>query len=315
MITLPFAFRLAAGDRASCGVNMRARSVVAAAVVGLLATTPAYAKPMKAKEKAVSQVATKSWSQDEIAKLDAALAHPRRDSQRARDKYRHPKETLMFFDVRAGMTVAEYMPLGGWYSTILAPYLGENGKLIGLQFLPEQSQLSDAGKASVRRGSLNFPTDVERLTGVPAARVGRYFTSEVPADMNGTVDRILIIRFMHNLFNWNIADSEIRRMRDMLKDDGLIGIVQHRADKDSPYNRSTGASGYLREADVISFMETHGFEPVSSSEVNANSSDTKDYPRGVWTLPPNFAEGETDRAKYEAIGESDRMTLLFRKRL
>jgi predicted methyltransferase len=122
------------------------------------------------------------------------------------------------------------------------------------------------------------------------------------------------MRMMHNLINWNIADSEIKAMRDLLKPDGLIGIEQHRAKADAPYSYTNGSKGYMREADIINFMEIHGFELVAKSEVNANPKDSANWPDGVWTLPPALRLKDVDRAKYEAIGETDRMTLLFKKR-
>jgi predicted methyltransferase len=122
------------------------------------------------------------------------------------------------------------------------------------------------------------------------------------------------MRMMHNIMNWNIADAEIKAMRDLLKPDGLIGIEQHRAKADAPYSYADGSKGYMREADIIKFMEVNGFELVAKSEINANPKDIANWPDGVWTLPPALRLKDVDRAKYTAIGESDRMTLLFKKR-
>ncbi|MBF6602286.1 MAG: methyltransferase, partial [Sphingorhabdus sp.] len=125
----------------------------------------------------------------------------------------------------------------------------------------------------------------------------------------------VIFRSLHGLLNAGLAQSELQALRDILADDGMVGVVQHRADADAPEAVSNGSKGYVQQDNVIALFELNGFELVDSSEINANPKDTKDYEKGVWTLPPTLTNKEVDRAKYEAIGESDRMTLLFKKRL
>jgi len=245
------------------------------------------------------------------ALVELALAHPARKDDRNRDAARHPAETLSFFRVRPDMKVGEYAPGGGWYSRVLAPYLAKEGHLTGLFFNPKQGPF-DADK--INASAAGFADQVAGWTGLPAQSFSGMTLEAVPDDQKGTFDRILVVRMMHNMLRWNIADSEIKAMRALLKDDGLIGIVQHRAKADAPYAVSYGNRGYLREADVIKFMEVNGFELVAKSEVNANPRDTADWEEGVWTLPPTYALKDKDKAKYAAIGESDRMTLLFRKR-
>jgi predicted methyltransferase len=137
---------------------------------------------------------------------------------------------------------------------------------------------------------------------------------DVPASEKGTFDRILLPRALHNMLRSSTADSEIKGLRELLKPDGMIGVEQHRAKADAPYAYTDGSKGYLRQADVVRLMELHGFELVGTSEILANPKDTANWPEGVWTLPPTLALKEQDKAKYQAIGESDRMTLLFRKR-
>jgi predicted methyltransferase len=155
---------------------------------------------------------------------------------------------------------------------------------------------------------------VAKVTGRPASEYAAYSLGMIPEGEKGTFDRILIMRMMHNLTRWNAVDSELKAMRDLLKPDGLVGIEQHRAKASAPYSYTDGNMGYMREADIIKRMELNGFELVSKSEVNANPKDSANWPDGVWTLPPAYALKDKDRAKYEAIGESDRMTLLFKKR-
>jgi len=244
--------------------------------------------------------------------LGVALSHPRREADRTRDEWRHPAETLEFFRVEPGMTVVDYIPSGGWYTRVLVPYLGEAGKYIGLN--PDVSGASAQLQKYFADLGTTFPARAAEWTGAPASRVAAYNTDGLPEELNGTVDRVLIFREMHNLHRNGLLYRELSAVRSLLKDDGLVGIVQHRAKANAPAAYTNGSKGYLREKDVIGLMEAHGFEMVAQSEVNANPKDLADHPQGVWSLPPNLRQGEEDRARFTAIGESDRMTLLFRKR-
>lgn len=248
------------------------------------------------------------------AALAAAIADPRRDADRPRDTWRHPAETLTFFQVTPTMKVGEYAPGGGWYSRILGSYLTPPGKLVGLFFDPNAPAFDAKTKDGIRQGAAKFPADVAGWTGQPAARFSAFTLDAVPTAEKGTFDRILVLRMLHNMIRWNIADAEIDRMHELLKPGGMIGVEQHRARPDAPAEYTDGSKGYLREADVIRLFEAHGFELAGKSEANANPKDSADWPDGVWTLPPSLEKKDVDRAKYEAIGESDRMTLLFRKR-
>jgi predicted methyltransferase len=242
--------------------------------------------------------------------LSAAINHPSREKDRVRDPYRHPAETLAFFHVGPEMKVGEYAPGGEWYSRLLGHYLGGEGQLVGLYFNPVLFSTDPARQQSVRDGAAKFPQDVASFTGLPAERFAGMTMENIPAEQKGTFDRILIIRMMHNIMRWNFADSEIKAMRELLKDDGLIGIVQHRAKADAPWSYANGSKGYVREQDIIDFMRINGFELVASSEINANPKDTADHKEGVWEMPPTLA---TKREDLKGLGESDRMTLLFKK--
>lgn len=249
------------------------------------------------------------------AELAAAVANPLRDKDRARDMYRKPAETLAFFQVTPDMKVGEYAPGGEWYSRLLGLYLGPKGKLVGLYFDPTSGPFNEATQKGIRDGAAKYPADIAGWSGIPAERFSAYTLDAVPAAEKGTFDRILVMRMMHNLLRWNIADREIKAMRDLLKPGGMIGIEQHRAKPNAPYSYTDGSKGYLREKDVIAFMELHGFEYVGSSKANANPKDPANWPDGVWTLPPALRNAkDADKARLQAIGESDRMTLLFRKR-
>lgn len=247
------------------------------------------------------------------ARLAQILADPARANDAKRDIYRHPAETLEFFRVHPDHVVGEYAPGGEWVSRILGRYINENGKYTGLYF-GTKTFFSDQQKQDLVAAVGKFPSDVAAVSGRPAADFNAFSLSEIPEGVKGTFDRILVMRMMHNIMNWNIADAEIKAMRDLLKPDGLIGIEQHRAKADAPYSYTDGSKGYMREADIVKFMEVNGFELVAKSEINANPKDSANWPDGVWTLPPALRLKDVDRAKYTAIGESDRMTLLFKKR-
>jgi predicted methyltransferase len=250
----------------------------------------------------------------DTALLQAILADERRAEDRARDRYRNPAETLAFFRVEPGLTVAEYAPGGGWYTKVLLPYLAEDGAYVALNGDTDTMSFRDDEQEQQARGwAAGFPARAAEMTGVGADRVRAFESDEVPEELAGEVDRVLIFRSIHGLLNGNRADGELRNIRAMLADDGMVGVVQHRARADAPYAASSGARGYLREQDVVSLFELHGFELVDRSEVNANPNDPADWEGGVWTLPPVLRYGEEDRDRYLGIGESDRMTLLFRK--
>lgn len=263
----------------------------------------AVAKPTPAQTKAMK------------AELAAAVASPLRDKDKARDQYRRPAETLEFFQVAPDMKVGEYAPGGEWYSRLLGLYLGPKGKLVGLYFDPTSGAFNERSQQGIRDGAAKYPADVAAASGLPAERFSAMTLEKLPDAEKGTFDRILVMRMMHNLMRWNIADREIKAMRELLKPDGMIGIEQHRARPDAPYSFADGSKGYLREADVIKFMEVNGFTYVGKSEANANKKDPANWEGGVWTLPPMMRGAkEEDKARLQAIGESDRMTLLFRKR-
>ncbi len=246
---------------------------------------------------------------------DPALYNaPIRAADKARDAFRHPAQTLAFFQVRPDMTVVEYMPGGGWYSRILAPMLAKSGRYIAVNPDPAAMGMTADRQTAWRASTPELATKAAGYTGGAAGDAPAYTTDALPKALDGTVDRVLIVREMHNLQRMNIADSELKAMRRLLKPGGMLGIVQHRAKPTASADYTDGSKGYLRQTDVVNLVTAMGFELVSASEVNANARDTADYPGGVWTLPPAYAEKDKDRARYDAVGESDRMTLLFRKR-
>ncbi|MBK8374667.1 class I SAM-dependent methyltransferase [Sphingorhabdus sp.] len=248
--------------------------------------------------------------QERMAKI---LADPSRAEDAKRDKYRHPAETFEFFRIHPNHVVGEYAPGGEWISRTLGRYMEGSGKFNGL-FFSTTVFADEKTREGVKAGAAKFADDVAKVTGKPASDYRAFTLDAVPDGAKGTFDRIIVMRMIHNLMRWNMADQEIKRMRDLLKDDGLLGIEQHRAKADAPFSYADGSKGYVREADVIKFMEVNGFELVAKSEINANPKDSANWPDGVWTLPPVRRFDKENDAKYQAIGESDRMTLLFKKR-
>lgn len=245
------------------------------------------------------------------AALVKAVAASSRDADRARDQYRHPAETLAFFQVEPDMKVGEYAPGGGWYSRVLGNYLSPQGKLVGLYFTPEEGVFDEKARSGIREGAAGFPAKVAGWTGRSAAGTQGLTLDTVTDADKGTFDRILVVRMMHNMLRWNFADSELKAMRDLLKPGGMLGIVQHRAKPTASGDYANGTKGYLRQKDVVGLVEAMGFELVGSSEINANPRDSADHADGVWAMPPTLRGNRED---LKSLGESDRMTLLFRKR-
>ncbi|MCW2410412.1 MULTISPECIES: class I SAM-dependent methyltransferase [unclassified Sphingobium] len=230
------------------------------------------------------------------AAIAAAVAAPTRTvSNVARDKYRHPAETLSFFGVSGKQTVVEYFPSGGWYLEILAPLAAKGG---GTYY---GVQPSGPGRQSTQKLIDSNPA---LYGGVKLVEL-----TEVP---DGAADTVLTFRNVHNMVMRGNGGEIFGQFFRMLKPGGVLGVVDHRL----PEDRDTAAektSGYLKVSTVRKLAEDAGFVLEASSDVNANPRDTADWATGVWTLPPTLRNGAVDRDKYLAVGESDRMTLRFRK--
>lgn len=241
-------------------------------------------------------------------KLDAALAGSwRSDTNKARDAFRHPKQTLEFIGVKPGDTVIEITPGGGWYSEILAPMMKGNGTYIAAITQPKKKDGEDA----------QDKTALQKMFEGNATEFGDAKTIEFDpkAPMFGTPDSADTVLTFRNVHNWVMADTApamFKAFFDVLKPGGTLGVVDHRAAASADLEKIKG-SGYLPQDYVIKLATDAGFTMVAQSEINANSKDTKDYEKGVWTLPPSLALADKDKEKYVAIGESDRMTLRFQK--
>ncbi len=262
--------------------------IAAAAATAAIATPALLAKPAK------------------MGLAGAVASTHRSDANKARDKYRNPEATLKFFGIKPTHTVVEIWPGGGWYTEILAPYVAAKGKLI---------------VAPPSRGTEN----TKKFLAGNAAAFGKVDVANFPAMLGGTAvqpgsaDVVVTFRNVHNWRmgsahpdNADYSEAAFKELYAMLKPGGVLGIEDHRLNEDADAEKER-KSGYIKVSSVRALAEKAGFKFAGSSEVNANPKDTKDYPKGVWTLPPRFAEGDTDKAKFAAIGESDRMTLKFVK--
>jgi len=232
----------------------------------------------------------------------------RSEANVARNEWRHPVETLEFFGLESDTTIIEILPSTGWYAEIIAPYVRDHGKYYAAHFSPNAS----AGYMPRILGVFE-----EKITDRPDV-YGRVTVRhlnpphEVVIAPAESADMALTFRNVHN---WILAEQEHEFFASFyaaLKPGGILGVVEHRA-KPGTSVQVMKDSGYVTEAYVKEVAAAAGFEFVESSEINANSRDTADHPEGVWTLPPNYRMGDTDRDKYAAIGESDRMTLKFMK--
>jgi predicted methyltransferase len=233
--------------------------------------------------------------------IGAAIAAPTRTPANvARDKYRHPAETLAFFGIKPTQTVLEYQPAGGWYTEILAPLLNAKGTFYA-------AQGAGAGYDRLKAKLDADPATYGKVKLVP-------WSAPLTAVPAGSVDTLLTFRNVHNMVMGGTEAATFKAFYDVLKPGGTLGIVDHRLpeDRDTAQEKS---SGYLKVSTVRRLAEAAGFQYVGASEVNANPKDTANWEKGVWTLPPVLTNGDVDRAKYLAIGESDRMTLKFRKPL
>lgn len=245
-----------------------------------------------------------------LATLDKVLAGDHRSAEnRARDKYRHPKETLQFFGFRQDMTVMEVSPGGGgWYTEVLAPALREKGEYIAAAWDPGSTSeyvKKNSKKYADKLASRPDLYDRAKVTALQAPNA----LKPVP---DGSVDMVLTFRNIHGWMGDDSADAMFKAMYAALKPGGILGVAEHRARTDKPQDPKA-ESGYVREDYAIAMIEKAGFKLIGKSEVNANPKDTADHPKGVWTLPPTLQGGDVDRDKYLAIGESDRFTLRFRK--
>ncbi|WP_241968012.1 class I SAM-dependent methyltransferase [Pseudidiomarina marina] len=248
---------------------------------------------------------------DSVNLLQQAInSESRSASNRSRDEFRHPAETLEFFGIQPNSTVVEISPGGGWYTEILAPYLKDDGLLYAAHFPANSS--SEYYQRS-RQAFMERVTNDSAFSAVVVTEFAPMSDSVIAPPESA--DMVLTFR---NLHNWYMSGGEeavqdaFMQFYTALKPGGVLGVVDHRLPETRP-DEDMANSGYMKESFAIAMAESVGFELAERSEINANSNDTADHPRGVWTLPPTLRLGDEDKEKYTAIGESDRFTLKFVK--
>ncbi|MEO1035640.1 MAG: methyltransferase [Pseudomonadota bacterium] len=303
-LTLSAVMLIAAGTLAGCGGDD-------ASTPATPATPAADAQPAAAPAPDAPSLAAVLDAQDDAAK--------------ARYGARHPAETLEFFGIKPGMRVVEALPGGGWYSKILMSYLGSDGELIGVNYEYAIWELfgflSEEDLEEQKTWATDWPEEARGWGGENSAKVSGYIFGGLPAELDGEVDAVLMIRALHNMARFEdqgqFLTTAIADSLRILKPGGTLGVVQHRASDAMPDEAVGGGQGYLRQQFVIDTITNGGFEFVGMSQVNANPNDQPGAEDVVWRLPPTYfgtKEEDTEgRAALDAIGESDRMTLLFRK--
>jgi len=280
------------------------------ACASILAASAASSAESPGSAAPVARPAAAAASSDTAATraLKAVVAGEHRSAEnKARDAWRHPVETLIFFGIRPNMTVVELWPFGGWYAEILAPYLKDAGTYYAAAMDPESKD----------KGDLAYNASLDKLLSARPELFSKVKkTVLAPGKMEiapaGTADLVVSFRNIHNWVWAGIEKDVFAAAYKALKPGGVLGIVEHR-NANPAYEPKKFGEAYVGEEYAVKLIESVGFRLAARSNINNNPKDTKDYPKGVWTLPPNYAMGNVDRDKYTAIGESDRFTLKFVK--
>ncbi|MEL7487935.1 MAG: methyltransferase [Pseudomonadota bacterium] len=253
----------------------------------------------------------------DVEKLQAVI-EARSDADKMRDDARRPAETLSFFGVAPDMTVVEALPGGGWYSRVLIPYLDESGRYAAANYQYEMfpkilPNPTDDVLSQLRGWSDAFPVQAKQWGA--SGDVAAFEFGQAPEEMKGTVDVVLMVRALHN-FNRAGGDFGAEALSEsyaLLKPGGVLGVVQHAAPAGAEGRNADGSFGYMLKQNVVAMATAAGFVLEAESAINANPADLPEDGDIVWRLPPSFAFGDKDRDAYVAIGESNRMTLRFRK--
>ncbi|MGS2723029.1 class I SAM-dependent methyltransferase [Porticoccus sp. GXU_MW_L64] len=296
--------------------------VVASAVV-LLILAACGQSEAPGKNKAVDATPVEASANAPENPLGAIIAAQPAETK-ARYAYRHPKETLEFFGIEPGMTVVEALPGGGWYTKIIAPYLGVDGAVIGADYdqalFPLFGFFSDEALEAKKTWTTDWPERAASWFDTPVARIDAFQFGSMPSQLEGTVDAVLFIRALHNLARFEgqggFQTAALQETLKALKPGGVVGVVQHMAPEDADDSWAGGAAGYIKKSYVIATLEAAGLELVAESDINRNPKDQPTNDDIVWRLPPTLhgtKDNPEQAAINTAIGESDRMTLLFRK--
>ena len=310
--TLAFAIAAQAGASPAAPTAPAKATATAAqpAAPAAPAKTAATAVQPAAAAKTTATPAQTAPSTTVATPYDAVIAGAWRDLKNvARDKYRHPKETLAFFGVKPDQMLIEISPGGGWYTEILAPLERDHGHYA--------AAVSNPATAKDPRRQAEYQRDINLLNTKHDAHPEVYDKAEMrkidtPSTPvfgpPGSADVVLTFRNVHNWVGAGTQAAMFKAFFDVLKPGGVLGVTDHRA---KPGPATDGRSGYVTEQQVIDYATAAGFVLDGKSEINANPNDTKDYPHGVWTLPPTLSQGDHNLGSYLKIGESDRMTLRF----
>lgn len=262
------------------------------------------------------QAQRKAANKQQLSQITQNLS----SEHKARHSARNPVQTLAFFGIQPGDTVVEALPGGGWYSQILVPYLGAEGRLIGVDYAANMWPNFSFGTPEFINQRKQWPAQWQAKAqqwGAGGHNAQAYTFDTLPQDLSGQVDAVLFIRALHNLArfsdNGDYLKKALAHTYRMLKPKGVVGIVQHAMAEDKPNSWATGSRGYLKRSAIISFMTQAGFEFVAESPINQNINDNPQEGDVVWRLPPSLRTDEAKKAANKAIGESNRVTLLFRK--
>ncbi len=269
-----------------------------------------------------TEVASPSLSSADKQRL-VEIAQNMPAEHQARHGARHPVETLEFFGITPGDTVIEALPGEGWYSQILFPYLGKEGRLIGVDYSitmwPEFGAWATPEFIDGRKAwPAQWAVDAKTWGGANGAAAEAYTFANLPAELTGKVDAVLFIRALHNLARFdakgNYLTQALAETHRVLKPGGVVGIVQHAMSEDKPDAWADGSRGYLKRSRLISAMTAAGFEFAGEHDINKNPKDDPQADDNVWRLPPSLRTSDEQKAANQAIGESNRVTLLFRKK-
>jgi predicted methyltransferase len=274
-------------------------------------------------QNAMQETPTSTSQKTELSTLSQILA-AQPEAVQARYAHRHPEQTLEFFGIEPGMTVVEALPGGGWYSKILMPYLGTEGALIGANYAtPMRRLFGFYSEEQLKRGetwATDWPAEAATWTEGAAAPVSAFVFGNMPQEVAGTADAIIFIRALHNLARFEdqggFLSAALGDAYRALKPGGIVGVVQHKIAESAPDSWAVGNRGYLKQSFVVAQMEQAGFVLEDTSDINANPKDQPQDGDVVWRLPPvlNGSKDNPDQAALmQAIGESNRMTLRFRK--
>lgn len=285
-------------------------------------SSPTTSEPVPAPNQEPPPEAQPEGADQQNTRLDEILAAQPREIQQ-RYPYRQPKETLAFFGIEPGMTVVEALPGGGWYTRILVPYLGSEGRLIGANYpeamWPNFEFADEAFLESIKTWPSDWPEEARQWQGEDGARIDAFVFGSLPEEMEGQADAVLFIRALHNLARFEdqggFLTTALQDAYDVLRPGGIVGIIQHEARPDMPDDWADGSAGYLKKRFVVDRMTEAGFELVEESDLHENPNDQPTTEDVVWRLPPSYrgADDPQRRAEVDAIGESNRMTLKFRK--